>query len=608
MWKKSERDHSRLLSFSPWILGTACLLLLMLLALFAVNNYQRERKLITAALEQKGLTLVRFINSSVRESIRGNLRSREEWQSWEAHMQTALEQAVEQPGVERIVILDSKGTVLLKAKSEVARLEFDLQILTQSRLFQQLSQKDSPGWSSLIYEDERNHHKNFIVVAFHRPPFFAKMGSRGGMNRKFRHHEHFQSAIEQMRRIKEVQPVFVVQLDFEQFSGPLQKQFIQIVLQLVVIMLVGIGGALSFLTLRGLKGTEQSLDDAKVFNEHMVASLPVGVLATDADGVIRICNGAALNILQLQKTIVAGQRPQEVLPEQLAEMLSNSIDGHENELDANIQLSCDGCMKMLNLISTSVRYKDGKAGGKVLLIRDLTRMKDLEKELQRSERLAALGKMAAGVAHELRNPLSSIKGLALLLKPYFQKGSNEAKNTDTLVKEVDRLNRGISELLDFARPTKLSKESVKIEEIVKKTLRLVEADASSFGIVVNSECQANLVPVLVDNDKISQVLLNVFLNAIQAMEGGKRDSQNLLSVVLMGNDGHQLIQVRDNGKGIPPDQLKKVFDPYFTTKNDGTGLGLALSAKIIEEHGGSIEIASAPAEGTEVTIQLVVDV
>jgi two-component system sensor histidine kinase HydH len=219
--------------------------------------------------------------------------------------------------------------------------------------------------------------------------------------------------------------------------------------------------------------------------------------------------------------------------------------------------------------------------------------------LQRNERLAALGKMAAGVAHELRNPLSSIKGLAVLLKAKFSIPSNEAETADILVKEVERLNRSIGELLDYAKPAQLKRDAAFIQEIIRKTVSLVQVDAESYNIDIQLETDNDIPQILVDKDKMNQVFLNLFLNAIQAMEHGG-------DLVVRAEKDRQtiIITIRDNGVGIEPENLSRVFDPYYTTKNDGTGLGLAMTSKIIEEHGGKIELSSVYGEFTEVRVIL----
>ncbi|MGB3212355.1 MAG: ATP-binding protein [Desulforhopalus sp.] len=603
--KKTERNLNLLLNFSPWILVTACTLLLVLLSIFAVSNYQREKELIDEALAQKGMTLVRFINSSVRNSIRDNLRSGQPWSHWQDHMREAMQQAVEQPGVEFVLLIDSGGTILSAAGENLPEKIVDAESVA---FIDTLRMSESGRIATRIINNVQGDKRKFQIASWYIPPRMG-MGMagprdrgpwRGQMMRRFSQHPQFASVQEQMNRLVDLKPVYVVQLDFEQFNSPLQRQFFQIVILLVVIVLVGIGGALSFATLKGLKGSQQRLGKMRAFTDILVSSLPVGLIATDSSGVVQVFNGSAKEIIGTEDEKVLGKMPDICLPPELAQMFSGNKKDEQGERQTEVSLTLlPAKKKTLQLASMVVLDDNGGFAGEVLLIRDLTKVKGLERELQRNERLAALGKMAAGVAHELRNPLSSIKGLAVLLKSNFSDLSKEADTADILVKEVERLNRSIGELLDYAKPGTLKKEPVFLQEIIAKTVSLIEIDAQSYGIAVKMDMANDLPQIAVDLDKMNQVFLNLFLNAIQAMENGGE-----LSVRTKKGPGKVIITVRDTGVGIDPENLGRVFDPYFTTKNDGTGLGLAMSCKIVEEHGGRIEISSVAGEHTEVRVVL----
>jgi two-component system sensor histidine kinase HydH len=209
--------------------------------------------------------------------------------------------------------------------------------------------------------------------------------------------------------------------------------------------------------------------------------------------------------------------------------------------------------------------------------------------------------MAAGVAHEVRNPLSSIKGFATLLGSRFPEQSEEAEAARLLVNEVERLNRSITELLTYARPLPLSVAEVEIEPFIAASLKLIQSDAKELSVAVHQQVALRRKQVRLDKDRLNQVLLNLYLNSLQAMEqGGELE----VSVREGSSPGTVEISVRDTGCGIAEDHLERVMDPYFTTKPEGTGLGLAMVYKIIDEHGGTISIASKEGKGTTVTIVL----
>jgi two-component system sensor histidine kinase HydH len=239
--------------------------------------------------------------------------------------------------------------------------------------------------------------------------------------------------------------------------------------------------------------------------------------------------------------------------------------------------------------------------GKVLLISDVTEIKSLEQRMRESERLAAIGRMAGGVAHEVRNPLSSIKGLALLLKNKFPTGSKEQTTADLLIQETERMNRTITEMLSFTRPSALKLAPVDLANLLRRSLELVKAEAADNRIAIELDVQPGLEPILGDVDRLQQVVMNVVLNALQAMEYG-----GALTVKLSNSADRRGVELRisDTGVGVSPELLSQVFYPYFTTKPSGTGIGLAISQKIVADHGGTIDMESEPGKGTTVIIQL----
>lgn len=222
----------------------------------------------------------------------------------------------------------------------------------------------------------------------------------------------------------------------------------------------------------------------------------------------------------------------------------------------------------------------------------------LEEEVSRQERLAALGTLAAGVAHEIRNPLSSIKGFATYFGAKFEPGSQDRELAEVMIGEVDRLNRVVSELLELTHPSELRLEATVPADLLSHALKLVEGDCLAKGIAIQTRF-AEVGPVLLDADRMLQALLNLLLNAIQAMPQG-----GTLRVSAQPVRDRLEMRVADTGCGIPPEDLERIFDPYFTTKNQGTGLGLATVRTIAQAHGGRVRITSEPGRGTEVTLDL----
>lgn len=226
--------------------------------------------------------------------------------------------------------------------------------------------------------------------------------------------------------------------------------------------------------------------------------------------------------------------------------------------------------------------------------------KELQDAMKRKEKLMALGHLAAGVAHEIRNPLSSIKGLAKYFAERTPAGGESHELAQVMAKEADRLNRVVSELLELVKPAHLSLQKVDLNAVITHSLHLVSQDAASREIQFRFSANSTLPAIQADPDRLTQVLLNLYLNAIHAI-----GRQGTITVTASESSaGRVKITVADSGKGIAPEQLEAIFTPYFTTKADGTGLGLAVVQNIIEQHGGTIQVTSAEGKGAVFTLWL----
>lgn len=225
--------------------------------------------------------------------------------------------------------------------------------------------------------------------------------------------------------------------------------------------------------------------------------------------------------------------------------------------------------------------------------------KELEEQLLQSTKLAALGQLSAGIAHELRNPLTSIKVLInSIVERIGQKGSIR-EDVDVIESEIERMNGIIKQFLDFSRPGLLCISNIDVNNILKGTLNLMSYELKEQNISVSKVFSEKVPEIKADGEKLKQVFLNIILNAIQAMpDGGKL----LLKTAV--DDGYVIVTIDDTGRGIPGDVKKKLFEPFFTTREEGLGLGLCITKRIVENHKGSIKIDSEVGKGTKVTIKL----
>ncbi|WP_028319452.1 two-component system sensor histidine kinase NtrB [Desulfobulbus elongatus] len=596
---------------SPWLLAAAAGLLLMIVVTFAFHNLRLEERLMTNSMLQKASTLMRVLHSGSRASYFNDLR-KDFWNNepWNVHIQRVIDHLIEDPELSFVALIDAKGKV-------IAHSNHDRVGASEPFLLPKEGEGEAEEHPQLFYriEDTSDFGRVFATIR-HFPAAFPAMapllarpmheGQKGFMGSMSREPEERRPPL---RIFPEGlssggQLYVVVGLDMKEFDRTLGRMRMQIFMLSLAMLLVGFGGWFSLLAVQGYRVSQKTLGDMQAFTSLLIAKLPVGVIATDTTGRITTWNRAMAQLTGIEQSGATGRRPQEILPEQLAALFppddlppGQQISTTEHAVRLMVGgRRCELLCHPLTIVDSEQQYM-----GKVLLISDVTEIRSMEQRMRESERLAAVGRMAGGVAHEVRNPLSSIKGLALLLKNKFSAGSKEQDTADLLIQETERMNRTITEMLSFTRPAALHLGRVDLAGLMRRSLELIKTEASENGVETFLDARADLLPVLGDVDRLQQVVMNVLLNALQAMELG-----GTLSVALAnGVDGQWVeARIRDTGAGIAPDLLSQVFFPYFTTKQKGTGIGLAISQKIVAEHGGTIELESEYGTGTTVTIQL----
>ena len=344
------------------------------------------------------------------------------------------------------------------------------------------------------------------------------------------------------------------------------------------------------------RAQRKALRQTTALAAEVVAGMPAGLVLVGPDGLVAMANQAAEALAGVGEGALTGRLAREVLPEGLLD----GSGGGERQMDVSL---CGGAPLALGVSVSAVRTEEGVSVGLLVLLRDLREVRRLEAEVRRREKLAAVGHLAAGVAHELRNPLSSIRGYAAYFGAKFAPGSEDRQAAEVMVREVDRLNRVISELIEFSRPSDVQRRPVRLSDLAAHAERLTRPDATARGVRVDLSGAGAGPEVQADPDRLSQALLNLCLNAIQAMESGG----TMTLATGLAPDGRAFVSVADTGPGIPPEHRDRIFDPYFTTKSRGTGLGLPLAHKIVAAHGGELRLTPRSGGGTLATILLPVD-
>ena len=363
----------------------------------------------------------------------------------------------------------------------------------------------------------------------------------------------------------------------------------------LLFLLIGCAGIISLLLAQGYRAARSSLSRIKAFSDSLVENMPIGLDRHRRRGKAERLQPDGGGDPQTHRRggsrETGGGDPSGKLPGAFPGHLPRERRLIEREIDCAV---AEGRTIPLEVIATTLREEDGAFVGHVILFRDMTEIRRLEEEVARSRRLASLGSLAAGVAHEIRNPLSSIKGFATCFRERYRDNPEDRETAEVMIREVDRLNRVITQLLEFARPLTMDRVPTSLPAVIRHALKMVEGEAREKGIAIETDLSAEIGEIPLDADRMTQVFLNLYLNAIAAMEAG-----GILRVSLARRDERTVrITVADTGIGIPKEDLPRVFDPYFTTRSSGTGLGLAIVHKIVEAHGGEVHLESEPGQGT----------
>lgn len=356
-----------------------------------------------------------------------------------------------------------------------------------------------------------------------------------------------------------------------------------------------------------LRSTSTQLSRAKLETDDILQHMRSGLITLGRNGEIVYFNHTAEEILGRKREEIVGRDFEQVISPQfpeLGELMRQSLYSGKGESRGELLLR-GGKGEIPVGINTSVlRDNQGGVRGVIAVFQDLTEVKKLEEKMRKADRLAAVGQLSANVAHEIRNPLSSIRGSVEVLKGELKLEGEERKLMDLIIKESDRLNGILQDFLSFARPGKGRFKTLDLRDLAKEVAALLRRESvkPQMGTI---EAKLGDVPLLVrgDQDQLKQVLLNLGLNGLEALEGG---GWVRFEAIGSGN-GKVRLAVRDNGRGISPSVREKIFQPFFSTKKGGTGLGLSIAERIVEEHGGQIEVESQRGKGTTFFITLEVE-
>ena len=358
-------------------------------------------------------------------------------------------------------------------------------------------------------------------------------------------------------------------------------------------------------TSQELRAKSMDYEDLRTTQDQILKSVRSGILTMDLEGEITSCNPAA--------EYITGYSYAE-LKSRWQDLFGSSIKvlfGHTNDLmerpfrfDGPI-VKKDGDTAILGTSVSLLKDDKNTVHGIILIFQDITKLVEMEEKVRRQEQLAVVGSLAAGIAHEIRNPLASLSGSIQVLQGELDLKGDEKHLMDIVVRETDRLNTIISEFLEYARPQTAHVEKILLLPLLDETIMLLK-NSRDFreGITIRAQVDPQVV-IQGDAKRMRQVFWNLLINACQAMPDGGEITVSTMPISRSDDDsGWCEIVIKDTGRGIAHEYLDKIFDPFFTTKSGGTGLGLAIVDRIIEDHGGIIDVESETGRGTKFRIRL----
>jgi len=568
------------LAISPWIILGALVLLVPIFLFWTLLNINKQKEDMIRLLTEKGAALIRSFEAGTRTGMMGMMGM----MGGGFRLQRLLTETAQQEDIVYIIVTDDKGTIL--ADNDPAKIggkhgtELDLQ---------RIAKLDTVEWRQV-----RGSGGSDVFEVYRRfaPTQTPRRSLIGGQTRGFPNYPESEQ--------RDLSEIIFVGLDMAPLNAARKEDMRHTLIMASILLLIGFSGVVLLFLAQAYRTTRTSLSRIQAFSDRVIDNMPVGLVAVDENKRIVSLNRVAEQTLSGPEAL--GRPFQEVLPGEVSDLLSRQEPAERDVVSDEVECRlADGRVLSLDVIISSLHDDDGKGTGHIILFRDMTEVQALKKEIETSRRLASLGRLAAGIAHEIRNPLSSIKGFATYFKERYKDNQDDRNTAEIMIKEVDRLNRVISQLLDFARPLALQKKRVSLQALVQHSLKMIERQATSGGVAIRADLATSLEEINVDFDKVTQVLLNLYLNALEAMgEGG---TLSISCSEDQGNPGVK-IAVTDTGSGIDKKNLEHIFDPYFTTKQTGTGLGLAIVHKIIEAHGGEVRVDSEVGRGTTVTLFL----
>lgn len=389
-------------------------------------------------------------------------------------------------------------------------------------------------------------------------------------------------------------------LSMEQMNALEARMYRRGVVLSIVLFVIAVIAISAIFVSQNLTVVKKEYERVQTYSGNVLDNMTDALITTDKSGLITIFNKNSEALFGNTEKDVLGKKLTDILDKKFGFVEDSLKDkGNLNNIEVEYR-DASGSDKILLVSTTRVYDKSGGLDSFTIVFRDITGIRGMEKQVQQHEKMAAMGELASGVAHEIRNPLNAISMVAQRYKKEFKpagKADEYKAMTDVLLSETKRVNNIIQQFLRFARPPKLNKTEIEVKELVKDVTAMVEAQCRSKKLEFELRCNCEQ-KIDVDKDLMKQALLNILQNSVDAVKKGK------ITLEVGKSKSGVLFTISDTGPGIPPDKLDKIFNLYFTTKQSGTGMGLSIVQQIISQHNGTINVESDAGKGTKFTIEI----
>ena len=577
MQKRNEKKIIKETLF--WLFSGIIFIMFLLLSVWYING-TREKDYPLLFLGEKGSTILSTVEFFYQSALNDNKQKVDEIEQGEypSRLQFFLKEIVDGEGILFLALVDEDGKVLIDTnnykKGDIFLNPLEIAFLEpQNEIRWMLAEEDG---------------KEIFIMYKHlhlHAPRSSENSLLAGVSEN-----------ELLTDLSDHEIAFIG-LDASALLLAQKEQERQSKMMYLLVLIFSITAYVAiFLSVR-VRVSRRAFLESKALSEEILSSLPEAIIMLGMQGEVNSINDFAKEMFGLKSSI----DKLEDLP-YLFQDAYFKAENNEFMIDELTESHLSNGESLPVSFSSSCIITDDEVKiGYLFIVRDMREIRKLQDALQRREKLVAIGNLAAGVAHEIRNPLSSIKGYAMYFKTYFKDDSDEAQAAQIMVQEVDRLNRVITELIGLSSPSAVELGEISLYVVCEQIQQLLRHDFEQKGIAFSLALDNNLPALFADADRLQQVFLNVSLNAVQAMPKGGKFSIHAKYI----EDKEQVcIEFIDTGEGISAENLRKIFDPYFTTKGDGTGLGLCVVQKVIEAHAGTIRVYNNISSGVVVEICL----